>query len=113
MLSVLSSPILSQLKLIVSWILRLVSCSPLSKRKNAVAHSYKNSFSGIAARLSDAEARSLAQHPGVVSVFPDQEYGLNQRVSMTRVSVQFHRDGKELASEIMTSKLPAATSNNL
>ncbi|KAF3660594.1 hypothetical protein FXO38_12107 [Capsicum annuum] len=103
MLSVLSSPILSQLKLIVSWILR----------KNAVAHSYKNSFSGIAARLSDAEARSLAQHPGVVSVFPDQEYGLNQRVSMTRVSVQFHRDGKELASEIMTSKLPAATSNNL
>ncbi|PHU09527.1 hypothetical protein BC332_21387 [Capsicum chinense] len=121
-----------------------------TRRENAVVHSYKHS-------LSEAEAQSIVQHPGVVSVFPDpifqlhttrswdfmryqydllrdfpyrsgsnstssngadtiigifdtgMEYGLNQRVSMTRVSVQSHRDGKELAPEVMTSKLPAAT----
>ncbi|PHT48433.1 Heat shock protein 83 [Capsicum baccatum] len=85
------------------------------KRKNAVAHNYKNSFSGFAAHLSIVEAQWLAQNPGVVSVFPDPEYGLNQRVSMTRVSVQFHHDGKELAPEDMTSKLSAAIDlvNNL
>ncbi|PHT30765.1 Subtilisin-like protease SBT3.3 [Capsicum baccatum] len=30
---------------------------------------------------------------------------------MTRVSFQFHRNGKELAPEVMTSNLPAATDN--
>lgn len=34
-------------------------------------HSYKKSFTGFAARLSEEEARSIAQEPGVVSVFPD------------------------------------------
>ncbi|PHT58308.1 hypothetical protein CQW23_00671 [Capsicum baccatum] len=43
------------------------------------------------------------------SRYPQTEYGLNQRVLMTRVSVQLHRDEKELAPEVMTSKLPIAT----
>ncbi|XVF35926.1 hypothetical protein REPUB_Repub19eG0013900 [Reevesia pubescens] len=46
--------------------------SSLSKRKkNALVHSYKNGFSGFAAHLSAEEALSIAETPGVVSVFPD------------------------------------------
>ncbi|XP_071924255.1 CO(2)-response secreted protease-like [Coffea arabica] len=41
------------------------------KRKKDVVYSYNNGFSGFAARLSEEEARSIAQRPGVVSVFPD------------------------------------------
>lgn len=40
-------------------------------------HSYKKSFSGFAARLSDDEAQSIAQHPGVVSVFSDPVFQLH------------------------------------
>lgn len=34
-------------------------------------HTYKHGFSGFAARLSEAEAQSVASKPGVISVFPD------------------------------------------
>ncbi|GFQ05300.1 co(2)-response secreted protease [Phtheirospermum japonicum] len=48
--------------------------SELKKRKKAdsVVHTYNKSFLGFAARLSDEEANSIAQRPGVVSVFPDR-----------------------------------------
>ena len=36
-----------------------------------MVRSYKHGFSGFAARLSEEEAHSIAQKPGVVSVFPD------------------------------------------
>ncbi|OMO87388.1 hypothetical protein CCACVL1_09097 [Corchorus capsularis] len=46
--------------------------SSLSKRrKNGLLYNYKHGFSGFAAVLSAAEAHSLAEQPGVVSVFPD------------------------------------------
>lgn len=41
------------------------------RRENALVHTYKHGFSGFAARISEEEARSIAQKPGVVSVFPD------------------------------------------
>ncbi|KAG5613520.1 hypothetical protein H5410_024801 [Solanum commersonii] len=45
--------------------------SLIKRKKDAVVHSYSNGFSGFAARLSEAEAKSIAQNPGVISVFPD------------------------------------------
>ncbi|PHT93629.1 CO(2)-response secreted protease [Capsicum annuum] len=74
--------------------LQLMS-SITTRRKNAVVHSYKNSFSGLAARLSDAEAQSIAQHPGVVSVFPDPVFQLH-----TTRSWDFLRDQYDLLHDI-------------
>ncbi|XVE94521.1 hypothetical protein REPUB_Repub02eG0015900 [Reevesia pubescens] len=45
--------------------------SLLKRKKNALVHSYKNGFSGFAAFLSAEEAHSIAERPGVLSVFPD------------------------------------------
>ncbi|XP_057973785.1 CO(2)-response secreted protease-like [Malania oleifera] len=45
--------------------------SVLRRKRNAVIRNYKKGFSGFAAWLSKAEAESIAQQPGVVSVFPD------------------------------------------
>ncbi|TMW99383.1 hypothetical protein EJD97_002632 [Solanum chilense] len=45
--------------------------SLIKRKKDAVVHSYNNGFSGFAARFSEAEAKSIAQKPGVISVFPD------------------------------------------
>lgn len=41
------------------------------RKKNALVHTYRHGFSGFAARMSEEDARSIAQKPGVVSVFPD------------------------------------------
>jgi len=41
------------------------------RNEKALVHNYKYGFSGFAARLSKNEANSIAQQPGVVSVFPD------------------------------------------
>ncbi|CAI9777909.1 unnamed protein product [Fraxinus pennsylvanica] len=43
----------------------------MKRKKNAVIHSYSNGFAGFAAYLTEDEAKSIAQRPGVVSVFPD------------------------------------------
>ncbi|XP_059633028.1 CO(2)-response secreted protease-like [Cornus florida] len=45
--------------------------SLLRRKKNSVVHSYKQSFLGFAARLTEEEAHSMAKSSGVVSVFPD------------------------------------------
>ncbi|XWS25936.1 hypothetical protein CRYUN_Cryun27aG0110000 [Craigia yunnanensis] len=45
--------------------------SLLKRKKSALVHTYKNGFSGFAAFLSAEEAHSIAERPGVVSVFPD------------------------------------------
>ncbi|KAF2297962.1 hypothetical protein GH714_006775 [Hevea brasiliensis] len=52
--------------------------SSVSKgKKNAILRSYRHGFSGFAARLSEAEAQSIAQRPGVASVFPDPVFQLH------------------------------------
>ncbi|KAK4387437.1 CO(2)-response secreted protease [Sesamum angolense] len=43
----------------------------LLRKKNAVLHTYSHGFLGVAARLSDKEAKLIAKRPGVVSVFSD------------------------------------------
>ncbi|KAK8678360.1 hypothetical protein V6N13_143864 [Hibiscus sabdariffa] len=45
--------------------------SLLKRKKDALVHNYKHGFSGFAALLSTEEAHSIAESPGVVSVFPD------------------------------------------
>ncbi|GER30451.1 subtilisin-like serine endopeptidase family protein [Striga asiatica] len=41
------------------------------RKKDSVLQIYRNGFLGFAARLSEAEAKSMEESPGVVSVFPD------------------------------------------
>lgn len=41
------------------------------RNEKALVKNYKHGFSGFAAHLSKEEAASIAQKPGVVSVFPD------------------------------------------
>ncbi|XP_004228919.2 CO(2)-response secreted protease-like [Solanum lycopersicum] len=76
-----------------------------TRRKNAVVHSYKHSFSGFAARLSDDEAQSIAQHPGVVSVFPDPVFQLH-----TTRSWDFLRDQYNLLHNFPDSSHSNSTS---
>ncbi|KAK7855968.1 co(2)-response secreted protease [Quercus suber] len=48
-----------------------------SVKENTLVHTYRHGFSGFAARISEEEARSIAQKPGVVSVFPDTQVELH------------------------------------
>ncbi|XP_019152594.1 PREDICTED: CO(2)-response secreted protease-like isoform X2 [Ipomoea nil] len=45
--------------------------SLLKRNSKALVYTYTNGFCGFSARLTAEEARSIAQSPGVVSVFPD------------------------------------------
>ncbi|KAI5642000.1 hypothetical protein M9H77_00197 [Catharanthus roseus] len=49
----------------------LLLSSLTTREEERVIHRYRNGFSGFAARLSEEEAKSIAERPGVVSVFPD------------------------------------------
>lgn len=48
-----------------------------ARKENTLVHTYRHGFSGFAARISEEEARSIAQKPGVVSVFPDTQLELH------------------------------------
>lgn len=62
------------LGLLIGYSMILVTCA---RKKNAILRSYRHGFSGFAARLSEAEAQSIAQRPGVASVFPDPVFQLH------------------------------------
>ncbi|XP_050363217.1 CO(2)-response secreted protease-like [Argentina anserina] len=65
----------------------------LTKRKaNALVHIYRHGFSGFAARLSEKEALSMAQKPGVVSVFPDHLLKLHTTHSWDFLKYQLEID---------------------
>ncbi|WJX36059.1 hypothetical protein P8452_23976 [Trifolium repens] len=60
----------------------------LRRNEKALIHNYKHGFSGFAARLSKSEANSIAQQPGVVSVFPDPILNLHTTHSWDFLKLQ-------------------------
>ncbi|GFP80262.1 co(2)-response secreted protease [Phtheirospermum japonicum] len=73
----------------------------LQQRADSVIHTYNKSFLGFAARLSDGEAKSIAQRSGVVSVFPDQVSQLHTTRSwdfLWSQSAHFRFDSKPTSS---------------
>ncbi|XP_045806062.1 CO(2)-response secreted protease-like [Trifolium pratense] len=62
----------------------------LTRNKKALVHNYKYGFSGFAARLSKDEANTIAQHPGVVSVFPNPILKLHTTRSWDFLKLQNH-----------------------
>ncbi|XP_061359287.1 CO(2)-response secreted protease [Gastrolobium bilobum] len=64
--------------------------SVLRRNKKALVRNYKHGFSGFAARLSKEEANSIAQEPGVVSVFPDTILKLHTTRSWDFLEYQTH-----------------------
>ncbi|CAI9116985.1 OLC1v1018289C1 [Oldenlandia corymbosa var. corymbosa] len=49
----------------------IMSSSSIESLKDGIIHKYSHAFSGFAVRLSEEEAKLIAQRPEVVSVFPD------------------------------------------
>lgn len=62
----------------------------LRRNEKALVHNYKHGFSGFAARLSKNEAASIAQQPGVVSVFPEPILKLHTTHSWDFLKLQTH-----------------------
>ncbi|ESW08103.1 hypothetical protein PHAVU_009G018600 [Phaseolus vulgaris] len=62
----------------------------LRRNDKALVRNYKHGFSGFAARLSKEEANSIAQKPGVVSVFPDPVLKLHTTRSWDFLKYQTH-----------------------
>lgn len=76
----------------------------LRRNEKALVRNYKHGFSGFAAHLSKEEANSIAQQPGVVSVFPDPILNLHTTRSwdfldlQTHVKIDTHSDSSSSAS---------------
>ncbi|XP_047170764.1 CO(2)-response secreted protease [Vigna umbellata] len=62
----------------------------IRRNDKALVRNYKHGFSGFAARLSKEEANSIAQKPGVVSVFPDPILKLHTTRSWDFLKYQTH-----------------------
>ncbi|XP_050233688.1 CO(2)-response secreted protease-like [Mercurialis annua] len=71
----------------------------VSKRKKTnLVHSYRHGFSGFSARLSETEAQSLADKPGVASVFPDPVFQLHTTHSWDFLKYQLDVELDQLPS---------------
>ncbi|KAK9748542.1 hypothetical protein RND81_02G065400 [Saponaria officinalis] len=81
--------------------------SLLKRNKNAIIQSYKNGFTGFAARLTEAEAEQLHRHPGVVSVFPEPILQLH-----TTRSWDFLKDETSLLITSQPSLIPTSVSQS-
>ncbi|GFQ07773.1 co(2)-response secreted protease [Phtheirospermum japonicum] len=66
----------------------------MKRKKHPILHTYNKSFMGFAARLSDKEAESIAQRPGVVSVFPDRVSQLHTTRSKV-IGARYYNDPDE------------------
>ncbi|XP_027354812.1 CO(2)-response secreted protease-like [Abrus precatorius] len=64
--------------------------SVIKRNERALVRNYEHGFSGFAARLSKEEANSIAQKPGVVSVFPDPVLKLHTTHSWDFLKYQTH-----------------------
>lgn len=62
----------------------------MSRNGKALVHNYKQGFSGFAAHLSKKEAISIAEQPGVVSVFPNPIFKLHTTRSWDFLKYQSH-----------------------
>ncbi|KAH6819775.1 Subtilase family protein [Perilla frutescens var. hirtella] len=64
-------------------------------------YSYTKSFSGFAAKLSEAESKKITSMEGVVSVFPNSKTGLHTRRSWEFMGLPENVERAETESDII------------
>ncbi|XXG77542.1 hypothetical protein AAC387_Pa08g1679 [Persea americana] len=66
--------------------------------KSSILYSYKHGFSGFAATLTESQAESIGDYPGVIRVIPNRIHKLHTTRSWDFLGLRSH-DGKNFLSE--------------